>query len=195
MRKVVYLVRHAQYDNPLQILVGRLPVKLSETGKKEAEKLRTYFADKNISKIYSSAVERCKQTSQIISDNHLPIEYDKRILETHSSFQGYWELDWQHFFSYIDQLGGESPEDIYTRVADFWDTVIASDSNEENVLVCSHGDPLYLLYVYVAKKEIPDTIGIYNIPIDEYQPKASVRKIVIEDGNVSIEPILAIDAI
>lgn len=37
--KTFYLVRHAQYDNPLNILVGRLPVVLSSEGVAEAVKI------------------------------------------------------------------------------------------------------------------------------------------------------------
>ena len=41
--RTIYLVRHTQYDNPRHILVGRLPVTLSNEGVAEAEKLADFF--------------------------------------------------------------------------------------------------------------------------------------------------------
>lgn len=195
MKKNIYLVRHAQYDNPLNILVGRLPVNLSKDGLKEAKKLQKYFEEKNISKIYSSEVQRCKQTSEIISNKKIPINFDQRLLETFSAFQGFWEMDWTHFFKYTDSLGGEIPKDIYDRVSNFWEDVVNVDNDEKDIVICSHGDPLYLLYVYCANKDIPDTMQIYEILIDEYQPKASIRKVVINDDGAVIKPILSVSEI
>ncbi|MCB9813125.1 MAG: histidine phosphatase family protein [Pseudomonadales bacterium] len=193
MKKNIYLVRHAQYDNPLQILVGRLPVRLSQAGENEARKLQNYFLTKDISKIYSSAVRRCKQTSEIISNSKIPIIYDQRLLETHSAFQGYWEMDWSLFFKNIDDLGGESPDDIYKRVVDFLKSLISDHSEDENIVICSHGDPLCLMYVYFSKKKISDNIKIYNIPTAEYQPKASIRKVSIKDSKIMINKIITVD--
>lgn len=192
MKRTIYLVRHAQYDNPRNILVGRLPVQLSDQGVAESQKLRDFFSSKNISKIYSSEVMRCKQTSDIISAGKIPIEFDTRLLETFSAFQGYWEYDWAHFFKYTETLGGEVPEDIYKRVSDFWNDLTRNKITESdgNIIICSHGDPLYLLYVFLAKKEIPDTIQIYDVPIEDYQPKASVRPIVLQGGELDIKNIL-----
>lgn len=91
----LYLVRHCQYANPKGILPGRLPVELSEEGLREAVRLRLFFKDKHINKIYSSAVRRCQQTSEQISSGAIPIEYDQRLLETFSAYQGFWVEDWK----------------------------------------------------------------------------------------------------
>lgn len=152
----IYLIRHCDYDNPRNILPGRLPVELSETGKQDAQRLHAYFADKNISKIYSSAVRRCQQTAQIIAGDAIPISYDKRLLEIFSAYQGYWGENWHgegfHFLSHRDALGGESFADVKERLADFWNEI--SKKDEGNVIVCSHGDPLQILYTH-----------IYNLPL------------------------------
>ncbi|MBP7700584.1 histidine phosphatase family protein [Candidatus Woesebacteria bacterium] len=194
MRKI-YLVRHAQYSNPRNILVGRLPVELSQEGKQEASDLADYFSDKEIFKIYSSSVLRCKQTSEIISKNQIEIKYDTRILETFSAMQGYWEFDWLHFFNNIDTLGGETPEDISKRMLDFWDDIISSE-NDKNIIICSHGDPLYVLYAHLADIALPSIKGLYEIPKVDYQEKASVRTIEIDNfGKLFIKPTLTINNI
>lgn len=151
--QTIYLVRHGAYENPRNILHGRLPVELSEEGTKQANKLKEYFKYKDISKIYSSAVLRCKRTSEIISDNKIPIIHDKRILEVLSAYQGYWEIDWTQFFSHMDELGGESYKDVQKRMIDFWNEIYKKEPG--NFIICSHGDPLYLLMHYLINKPIP----------------------------------------
>jgi hypothetical protein len=115
--KHIYLIRHGEYANPRNILPGRLPVPLSDKGNKQVKKLAVFFQDKDIEKIYSSAVLRCKQTSEIVSGGKIPIKFDKRLLETHSAYQGYWfkqglKLDWKHFFDNVMELGGNYMKDI-----------------------------------------------------------------------------------
>lgn len=186
--KTFYLVRHAQYANPLNILVGRLPVELSDEGVNEAKKLAIYFKDKQIDKIYSSPVLRCKQTSEIISSKKIDIEHDLRIAETFSAFQGYWKMDWDYFFNHSEEMGGESPQDISSRVTNFWNEV--KNTSDKNVIICSHGDPLYLLYAKLAGTPLPTIREMYQIPEDEYQPKASIRTITVENNKISIGPII-----
>ncbi len=149
----IYLVRHGDYENPRNILPGRLPLPLSDLGKEQAQKLQKFFSDKNIKTIYSSAVQRCKETAEIIANKKIPIIYDKRLLETHSAYQGYWGENWHgsgfHFFSHYGDLGGESLEDIRERVGNWWDEI--SKQVKGNIIVCGHGDPLATLYSYIKK--------------------------------------------
>ncbi|MBU1967153.1 histidine phosphatase family protein [Patescibacteria group bacterium] len=188
--KTFYLVRHAQYSNPRNILVGRLPVELSEEGKEEANKLALFFVDKNIEKIYSSPVLRCKQTSKIISNKKFPIEYDLRLAETFSAYQGYWELDWAHFYKHHSKLGGELATDVQKRVVDFYDEI--NNKNKGDVIICSHGDSLYLLYAHLLKLPTPDIKEIYKLPDQEYQPKASIRPIFFDKDKISVKPLIEI---
>ncbi|OGJ22410.1 MAG: hypothetical protein A2804_00645 [Candidatus Pacebacteria bacterium RIFCSPHIGHO2_01_FULL_46_10] len=188
----LYLVRHCEYDNPRNILPGRLPIELSEHGKKQAEKLAEYFKDKSIAKIYSSAVLRCKQTSEAIADGTTPIVYDKRLLEGHSAYQGIvYEPEHplrEYFYGHIPELGGESPDDIYTRMASFFEELLPS--LHENVVVCSHGDPLYTAYCWFAKKSLPSMNEVSDLDLSDYQEKGSVREIVVEQSKNTIKPVL-----
>jgi broad specificity phosphatase PhoE len=147
----IYLLRHCEYDNPRNILPGRLPLGLSRIGIEHAKNLQRYFSDKNIKKIHASAVERTKQTATIIANDTIPIQFDQRILETFSAYQGYWDDNWHgtgfHFFTHRDELGGENMEDIQKRMADFWGEI--TEQIEENIIICSHGDPLLALYSYI----------------------------------------------
>lgn len=193
--KQIYLVRHCKYSNPRNILSGRLPVELSEEGLKQTGKLADFFSNKKIEKIYSSAVVRCKQTSEIISKGKIFIEFDKRLLETFSAYQGFWfdegkELDWSHFFSHRDKLGGESLLQIQKRMLSFFNDLVKK--KEKSIIVCSHGDPLYVLYLALANKPLIDDEASLD-EITEYQPTASIREIKwINKGNIGILPIVGL---
>jgi broad specificity phosphatase PhoE len=154
----MYLLRHCDYDNPRTILPGRLPVELSEQGKRRAQELQQFFADKEIAAIYSSAVLRCRQTVEIIADKKIPIFYDTRLLETLSAYQGYWGENQTaagfEFFLHQSELGGETLQDIHKRVASFWEEITKNLS--QNILVCSHGDPLMVLHHHIHKIPLPD---------------------------------------
>jgi broad specificity phosphatase PhoE len=183
----LYLIRHTSYTEKYRLLPGRLPVELSEKGIKEAEKLNRYFRRKSIEKIYSSAVLRCKQTSEIISDGKIPIEYDQRLLEGLSAYQGYWDPEsWDQFWGHRHQLGGESDSDIQKRVLDFFDTT--NFEAEKNYIICSHGDPLY--YIYQKISGVPPLaeieLGDEVINPEDYQKKGSVRIIIRKNGNWTV---------
>lgn len=154
----VYLLRHCEYEAIPPILPGRLPVQLSMKGVERANHLSRYFRSQNIKKIYSSAVFRCKQTAEIISDGTIPIAYDKHLLETLSAYQGYWEPNWDgkayHFYSHIEELGGESDQDIFHRVSGFWNNIFPS--LDGNTIICSHGDPLLMLYSFIRSFPLPN---------------------------------------
>lgn len=188
----LYLQRHCDYANPLGIMPGRLPVELSQLGILQAQKLRRFYKDQNITKIFSSAVLRCKQTSEIISNNEIPIEYDKRLLETLSSFQGYWEVDWMKFFNMRQELGGELNKDIQDRMVNFFDTTTFLDGN--TYIICSHGDPIYFLYQYLANSPLlADIIHDKNAPApDDYLQKGEIRPIILDNHKnvLEIQPLI-----
>ncbi|HKY73819.1 MAG TPA: histidine phosphatase family protein [Patescibacteria group bacterium] len=182
MSKTIYLVRHCYYANPQNILPGRLPIMLSNEGELQAKRLRNHFAEKNIQNIWSSAVLRCKQTAETISDSTIPITFDQRLLETFSPYQGFWfdgPLGWDHFYLHRPELGGENYDDIRNRVTAFWNEIIIS-AEEEQIIICSHGDPLYLLYTTLTNRPLPNELeeaGEHGNPL--YQGKGSIREVKI----------------
>lgn len=185
----IYLVRHTEYENPRGILPGRLPVPLSETGIKNAQRLQKYFEDKEITKIYSSEVLRCKQTAESIADNaSISIEFDQRLLETFSAFQGYWvDGDWKHFWIHRQKLGGESYGDIYNRTGEFFEQINWEENR--NYIICSHGDVLYSIYQRL--KGIAPNLNAYEdgnyADPPGYQPKGSIKIAVKENATWEID--------
>lgn len=190
--KTFYLVRHVDYKNPLNINVGRLPAELSDEGIKQAQKLGAYFADKGIARIYSSPVLRCKQTSEIISDKRIPVAFDLRLAETFSAYQGMWysgKIDFEDLFSHRKELGGESFEDLKVRTLSFFNEINAKETG--NVIICSHSDPLWCLYLGLLNRPLTDEIkepGENGNP--EYLKKGAIRPLRIEKGDITAEDMI-----
>ena len=64
----LHLVRHCDVRNPEGVLYGHLPdFPLSEKGVRQAHALGRYFASSNGRQIYSSPLERARQTAEIIA--------------------------------------------------------------------------------------------------------------------------------
>lgn len=188
----IYFVRHTEYQDPDKLIPGRLPVPLSDVGKQHAQKLADFFQDKEISKIYSSAVLRCQQTSEIISQNKIPIVYDQRLLEVFTAYQGFTfkdGVDFEHFYGHRKELGGESYKDLQERMVTFFEDL--QKEAEGSVLVVSHGDPLYTLYLFLQKKPLgTEEHLIETKQTVEYPEKGSVRELVIENNTFTLKPFL-----
>jgi broad specificity phosphatase PhoE len=67
----VHLVRHAAFDGVGRLMVGRTPgVSLSDDGRAQARRLASAFADEKLAAVYSSPLERARETAAAIADVH-----------------------------------------------------------------------------------------------------------------------------
>src|ERR1700680_314953 len=81
----LYLVRHCDVRNPKGVLYGHLPdFPLSDKGVAQAHALGRYFAEKKIPQIYSSPLDRARETAEIIASylDSVPIIYTDDLIET-----------------------------------------------------------------------------------------------------------------
>ena len=87
---VIHLLRHGEVHNPEGILYGRLPnFHLSERGRQMAELAAKWFTGRDIAVLYSSPLERARETAEPISAAFgLPITVDERLVEAANHFQG-----------------------------------------------------------------------------------------------------------
>jgi broad specificity phosphatase PhoE len=87
---VVHLLRHGEVHNPEAVLYGRLPgYKLSELGRRMAQRVADHLADSDIAHVGASPLERAQETAQPIADAHgLPIKVDGRLIEADNVFEG-----------------------------------------------------------------------------------------------------------
>jgi broad specificity phosphatase PhoE len=87
---IVHLLRHGEVHNPEKLLYGRLPgYRLSELGVQMAKAAAQAVADRDITHVIASPLERAQQTAEpFASQFKLPIEVDDRLIESGNAFEG-----------------------------------------------------------------------------------------------------------
>ena len=86
---VIHLVRHGEVENPKGIIYGRLPgYHLSERGLRQARGAAEHLAEREIGAVWSSPLERARQTADAIAAPHgLEVVVDPRITESHTTLE------------------------------------------------------------------------------------------------------------
>ena len=135
----IYIVRHGETDNnKKRVLQGRSDLPLNEVGIKQAEKVKEYFAEKDIQfdKVYSSPLIRAIKTAQIITgstqvgsdatDNSadaVPFVLDDHLLEMdYGPYEGCSLLDpppeiIEFFSDFVNNPAPEGMENLSNLVA------------------------------------------------------------------------------
>ena len=87
---IVHLVRHGEVANPDGVLYGRIPgFRLSEDGQLMAKAAADFVADRDVTVLRSSPLERALQTAEpIAAQLGLEIEIDERLIEPWNHFEG-----------------------------------------------------------------------------------------------------------
>ena len=132
-------------DNP--------PIKLIEKSKKNLRKLAKKIKKEKIDLIYSSDIFRTRQTAKIVARKlELKINFDKRLRDINLGiyYRKRKEEFWQKFPRYSLKrfsqrpAEGESWLDCQKRMLKFLKEIDKRHKNK-NILIISHGDPLWLL--------------------------------------------------
>ena len=179
----IILVRHSRSTaNTAGVLAGQAPgISLDETGFAQAEGLIGRIGDVVITRVLSSPLQRCIET---ISPWHKKygqskIEIDDNFIE---SDYGTWtgrelgELAKEPLWKEVQKTPssvtfpeGESFSAMFARVSTGLDAIIEKLSENDNVIIVSHGD---IIKLAIAK--------ILDLPIDNFQ------KLVIDPASISI---------
>ena len=128
------------------------PVTLTEEGENQIRKAAKELKEKNIDLIFSSDFFRTQQTSGIVAKElGLEVNFDKRLRDINLGiFHGGPKEKYRDFFSsreerfYKRPSEGESRSDVKKRLTDFLKEIERKYKNK-NILIVSHGDPLWLL--------------------------------------------------
>jgi broad specificity phosphatase PhoE len=155
----VYLVRHCDVRNPDGVLYGHLPnFPLSEKGVQQAHALGRYFATKKVPQIYSSPLERARQTAEIIASylDNVPISFTDDLIETRFGIylQGIApkQVPWRRPLWLIHMVwpgilrNDESVRGLAARVRRPIQRLLADHPGEGGICV-SHGDPIQGFWV------------------------------------------------
>ena len=155
MGQIIFL-RHGQATNNTErVLAGRTEgIPLTETGKKQAQHTAELLEHMNVSKIYSSPIERAKHTAEIVGKhNSLDVSIDDRLIEldmgkfTGMAYDDIFNSHGNVFMKFyngeleIAHNGVETFTDVKKRVLGIVDHVIEKHP-DENVVLVTHMDPI-----------------------------------------------------
>jgi len=89
-KTIVHVMRHGEVHNPEKILYGRLPdYHLSDRGRAQAQAVADWLADRDITYVVASPLERAQETAAPIAAAHdLAIDTDGDLIESTNIFQG-----------------------------------------------------------------------------------------------------------
>jgi broad specificity phosphatase PhoE len=162
---VVHLLRHGEVDNPTKILYGRLPgFRLSSLGEQMAKAAAQAVADRDITLLVASPLERAQQTAEpIAAQFNLPIGVDERLIESGNFFEGKpisasggVLRDPRNWWVLRDPFGpswGESYAAIAARMYDAVHAARVAVEGHEALLV-SHQLPIWTLRRHLERKRL-----------------------------------------
>ena len=170
----IYLIRHGKlyWDDNIKKCIGITDIDLSNEGIIMAQENGHFLEDKNINKIYTSDLKRCKKTAQIISEKlQIPYYIEKELREIN---MGIWEntsfqyikakyaKDYENRGKYIDTFkveGGETFEQCYKRSVNILNELCNKNKNKNIVLVC-HSGIIKCLICYIKQIPLKDIMTI-----------------------------------
>jgi broad specificity phosphatase PhoE len=90
LKTIVHMLRHGEVYNPDKVLYGRLPgYGLSELGVQMAKAAALALADRDVTHLVASPLERAQQTAEpFAAQSKLPIGVDERLIESANLFEG-----------------------------------------------------------------------------------------------------------
>ena len=159
-KTIVHVLRHGEVHNPEKVLYGRLPgYKLSALGEQMAKAAAQALAERDITYVVASPLERAQQTAEpIAAQFELPIACDDRLIESANFFEGkrvgvrdprYWWVLRDPF----TPSWGEAYQTIAERM--FAAVNAAREQAEGHEAVCvSHQLPIWTLRRHVERKKL-----------------------------------------
>lgn len=164
-RTVVHVMRHGEVENPTGVLYGRLPgFHLSALGVEMAERVAAHLADRDITEVVASPLERAQETAAPIAAAHgLTLRTDPRLVEAANVFQGRTfgvgdgalrrPGNWRHLRNPFRPSWGEPYTEQARRMREALDAARDAARGHEAVLV-SHQLPVWVLRCHVEHRRL-----------------------------------------
>ena len=183
MSKIFYLMRHGQTRFNVQGRIqGACDSPLTELGIEQAKSAHRYFEKENIAftRVYSSTQERACDTAELASGSSDYIrlkglkEWDFGSFEAHQEYLNppLHRDDGSGYRDYFVAYGGESNVQVYERMAVTIKDLMEDSSDEESLLLVSHGASITQFYRHktvnspIPKKRLANC-AIFKISYDE----------------------------
>ncbi|GAA4076069.1 MULTISPECIES: histidine phosphatase family protein [Actinomadura] len=155
-KTIVHLLRHGEVHNPEGILYGRLPgYRLSEDGVLMAKAAAKWFADRDVTALFSSPMQRALETAAPLADAFdLAVTVDDRLTEAGNHFEGLTfgagqgslrrPEHWRHLVNPFKPSWGEPYDELAARMKAA--VISARDAARGHEAVCvSHQLPIWVL--------------------------------------------------
>ena len=183
---MLLLVRHGHTDAAGKRLTGWAPgVHLNDRGRAEAERLVERLDGVRVDAIYSSPLERCRETARpLATARRLSIRIRRRLIET-----GYGEWTGRSIaqvrrtklWRTVERVpsamrfpGGEGLLEVQARAVDEVNR-IAREHPKGTVVAVSHADPIRLVVAHVAGAHVDH---LHRLVVDP----GSVTVVAVGDG-------------
>lgn len=155
----LYITRHGQTveQSEQHIILGTTPGHLSVAGREQATKLAQRLKTEPIEVLYSSDLNRTRETAQIIMEAmpEIPFYFTTELQERFlGEYEGKpkaeigWGTECPRFLNPPD---GEHFRDTLARMKTFWDKIYKKYS-EDNILLVGHSDALRAFFTLVMGK-------------------------------------------
>jgi probable phosphoglycerate mutase len=192
MASRVFLIRHADVENPKRLLYGHLDgFALSALGRTQAAAVGDRLRQENLALIVHSPLARATETAQIINSRlaspvEMEVEPELREAEFSRYLQGlpYWQIPIKRPLWFVHKMrrgivpGDESIDRMGERVLDVLRRV-GRDHPGQNVAIVSHADPLQAAWIVLDdrphneremyRKSI-DKAGMLQVEMDGEMP-------------------------
>ncbi|MDD2696735.1 MAG: class I tRNA ligase family protein [Candidatus Pacebacteria bacterium] len=164
-----FILRHGESQTQIKKITAcwpeKIPLYLTEKGKKEILSAAKTLKGKKIDLIFSSDVTRTKQTAEIVAEETgAKLIFDKRIREFDVGvFNGGKPIEVWNFLKSKDDLlktkipEGESLLDVQKRMTDFLNDLNGKYQNK-NILIVSHELPLTVLENSLTGKSLKEIL-------------------------------------
>ncbi len=162
-RTTVHLLRHGEVHNPGGVLYGRLPgYHLSKLGGRMAQRIADTVADRDITHVVASPLERAQETARPTAlARGVEIVTDARVIESTNIFEGRRfsvgdgivkrPSSWRHLWNPFRPSWGEPYKAVVARMmAAVYDARDSARGHE--ALVVSHQLPIWVTRLHVEQR-------------------------------------------
>lgn len=161
--KKVYLIRHGQTDFNLRNIVQGSGVDsdLNDFGRRQAEAFYNAYQHIPFDKIYTSVLRRSQQSVSKFIDRGIAhdalvglneiswgTKEGQRVTIEEDAYYHHMLQEWQKGNTHLRIDGGESPQDVVTRMAPAVDYIMRQE-NERTILICMHGRAIRILLTHL----------------------------------------------
>ena len=194
MKTRLYLIRHAEVENPNKLLYGHLDgFQLSALGRKQAAALGDRLRNAEIRRIVHSPLARAVETAELINEKlaapaTLEVDADLREADFSRYLQGlpYWQIPLLRPLWYVHKAkrglvaGDESIDRMGGRILDVTRR-LAREHPGEAMAIVSHADPLNAAWILLdgrahnereMYRKSVDKAGILQLEMDGETPVA-----------------------